>query len=173
MKMKQPDHQINYSFNISPFGELLIASLEESICFVWFVDDHASALSELEKRFPKTTLKHQSFEVHKQVIKSFTVDQSSPSAIKLHLNGTPFQVKVWQALLSIPFGGLCNYMDIAKAIDQPKASRAVGTAIGKNPIAFLIPCHRVVQTNGQLGGYRWGVERKSTIIKWEQASVGK
>ena len=100
----------------------------------------------------------------------FNHDASKWPKINLHLQGTEFQVKVWNALLDIPFGTSTNYISIATEIENPKASRAVGTAIGKNPIAFIIPCHRVVQTNGQLGGYRWGIDRKAELIKWENKS---
>ncbi|MGN0021396.1 MAG: methylated-DNA--[protein]-cysteine S-methyltransferase, partial [Sphingobacterium hotanense] len=89
--------------------------------------------------------------------------------IKLHLKGSPFQLKVWQALLEIPTGKLKTYKEIAQVIEQPTASRAVGTAIGQNPIAYLIPCHRVIQTSGKFGGYRWDPLRKTAIIGWEIA----
>lgn len=162
--------QIEYSFHISPFGEILIASTDKGICFVWFADDQPSALAELEKRFPLAQLEHKSANCHQEVIQFFNNDSTTWPTINVHLKGTAFQIKVWQSLLEIPFGKLANYIEIAKSIDQPNASRAVGTAIGKNPIAMLIPCHRIVQTNGQLGGYRWGLERKASIIKWELGS---
>lgn len=162
--------QIEYSFHISPFGEILIASTDKGICFVWFADDQPSALAELEKRFPLAQLEHKSANCHQEVIQFFNNDNTTWPTINVHLKGTAFQIKVWQSLLEIPFGKLANYIEIAKSIDQPNASRAVGTAIGKNPIAMLIPCHRIVQTNGQLGGYRWGLERKASIIKWELGS---
>ncbi len=159
--------QINYSFTNSSFGELLIASSDKGICFVWFTDDQSSALTELGKRFPSAKIEQKSTQEHLDVLCYFNKDITSWRKIDLHLKGTAFQIKVWQSLLEIPFGKLTNYIEIAKAINQPNASRAVGTAIGKNPIAMLIPCHRVVQTNGQLGGYRWGLNRKSSIIQWE------
>ncbi len=87
----------------------------------------------------------------------------------MHLKGTDFQLKVWEALLKIPMGKLSTYGSIAKEIDNPKASRAVGTAIGDNPVAFLIPCHRVIQASGNIGGYMWGTTRKKAIIGWESA----
>ena len=92
-----------------------------------------------------------------------------PEEIKLHLKGTDFQLKVWETLLKIPFGNLSTYGTIAKQIEKPSASRAVGTAIGDNPVAFLIPCHRVIQSTGTLGGYMWGIDRKQAIIGWEAA----
>lgn len=91
--------------------------------------------------------------------------------IKLHLKATEFQLNVWQALLTIPTGELTTYGSVADKIDKPKASRAVGTAIGSNPIAFLIPCHRVIQSSGKIGGYMWGNTRKSAIIGWEASQA--
>ncbi len=164
------DFEIHYSFSDSPFGELFIASTHKGICFVWFVDDKASAIAELETRFPSAQLEPKSTQEHQEVIYFFNHDATKWPKINLHLQGTEFQLKVWKALLNIPFGTSTNYINIATEIEKPKASRAVGTAIGKNPIAFLIPCHRVVQTNGQLGGYRWGIDRKAELIKWENKS---
>jgi AraC family transcriptional regulator of adaptative response/methylated-DNA-[protein]-cysteine methyltransferase len=94
-------------------------------------------------------------------------ENTASKTIALHVKGTEFQLKVWAALLEIPFGELSNYGEIAQQIGHSKASRAVGTAIGSNPIALLIPCHRVVQANGKLGGFKWGLERKAAIIAWE------
>jgi AraC family transcriptional regulator of adaptative response/methylated-DNA-[protein]-cysteine methyltransferase len=91
--------------------------------------------------------------------------------MKLHLKGTDFQLKVWQALLTIPQGGLVTYGEVAKRINKPTASRAVGTAIGSNPIAYLIPCHRIIQSSGKTGGYRWNPIRKKAIIAWEAAKA--
>jgi len=91
--------------------------------------------------------------------------------IKLHLKGTDFQLKVWETLLKIPMGQLSTYGNIAKVINNPNASRAVGIVIGSNPVAFLIPCHRVIQSNGNFGGYMWGNTRKTAIIGWECAKT--
>jgi AraC family transcriptional regulator of adaptative response/methylated-DNA-[protein]-cysteine methyltransferase len=102
-------------------------------------------------------------------LKMFRDDWSDLDKIKLHLKGTPFQIKVWNALLQIPVGSLKSYLEIANEIGDPKASRAVGTAIGNNPIAYIIPCHRVITSSGNLGGYHWGIDRKSAIIGWEAA----
>jgi AraC family transcriptional regulator of adaptative response/methylated-DNA-[protein]-cysteine methyltransferase len=109
-------------------------------------------------------------EIHQQVLTIFSKDWNDIKKIKLHLKGTPFQLKVWETLLKIPTGNLTSYGEIAKNMETPNASRAVGTAIGANPIAFLIPCHRVIQTTGNFGGYRWGNTRKTAIIGWEAAS---
>ncbi|MFN5376589.1 MAG: methylated-DNA--[protein]-cysteine S-methyltransferase [Chitinophagaceae bacterium] len=162
------DFEIHYSFRDSTFGELLIASTHKGICFVWFVNDKASAIAELETRFPSAQLKLKSTQEHQDVMCFFNHDTTKWPKINLHLQGTEFQLKVWKALLNIPFGTSTNYISIATEIEKPKASRAVGTAIGKNPIAYIIPCHRVVQTNRQLGGYMWGLNRKAAILRWEQ-----
>lgn len=97
----------------------------------------------------------------------FSENKAGIEKVKLHLNGTAFQLKVWKALLAIPVGQLTTYGELASKIGKPKAARAVGTAIGKNPMAYMVPCHRVVQSDGGLGGYRWGKKRKRKIIEWE------
>jgi AraC family transcriptional regulator of adaptative response/methylated-DNA-[protein]-cysteine methyltransferase len=99
----------------------------------------------------------------------FTHDWDKLHQVKLHLKGTDFQLKVWETLLKIPMGELATYGKIAEKIHKPRASRAVGTAIGNNPVAFLIPCHRIIQSSGHFGGYMWGNTRKTAIIGWEAA----
>lgn len=160
---------INYSFAESPFGDMLVASTQKGICFMVFVEDVESGLLELRKQFPKATYQRKVDQLQQAALFIFQNDWSKLSEIKLHLKGTDFQLKVWEALLSIPQGKLATYGEIAKKINQPKASRAVGTAIGSNPIAYLIPCHRVIQSSGNTGGYRWNPIRKKAIIGWEAA----
>ena len=101
----------------------------------------------------------------------FKGDWNNLSKIKLHLKGTPFQVKVWEALLKLPMGAVTTYQDIAKSIDNPNALQAVGSAVGSNHIAYLIPCHRVIRKDGILGEYRWSAIRKKSIIGWEMAKA--
>jgi AraC family transcriptional regulator of adaptative response/methylated-DNA-[protein]-cysteine methyltransferase len=161
------DLQLHYNFIQSAFGEILVASTEKSVCLIWFVDDRNEAIAALSKRFPSASIKEKAEDLHHAILDFFHPDDSKWTKLNVKVQGSPFQLKVWKALLQIPFGKLTNYKNIADQIEQPNASRAVGTAIGKNPIAYLIPCHRVVQTNGQLGGYMWGINRKSAIIKWE------
>ncbi|MFD2098163.1 bifunctional helix-turn-helix domain-containing protein/methylated-DNA--[protein]-cysteine S-methyltransferase [Flagellimonas iocasae] len=161
--------KINYSFAESPFGNLLVASTTKGICHMSFIDDEQKGLENLKLRFPHADY-HQLLDKNQQDgLFIFQHDWSKLDQIKLHLSGTPFQLKVWETLLKIPLGGLTTYGSIAQKIDSPKASRAVGTAIGNNPVAFLIPCHRVIQSSGQLGGYMWGSVRKNAIIGWEAA----
>ncbi|GGZ15952.1 methylated-DNA--protein-cysteine methyltransferase [Echinicola pacifica] len=165
--------EIKYEFVSSPFGEALIASTPKGICHLTFPDTKEKALEDLIGRFPNASFTSQSREFHKHAMGIFQDDWSNREQIKLHLKGSPFQMKVWEALLSIPSGQLSTYGNIAQQINNPAACRAVGTAIGANPIAFLIPCHRVIQSTGLFGGYRWGPVRKTAMIGWEAAQWDK
>lgn len=160
---------IHYSFRTSPFGEILIASTGKGLCHLAFIDDRKIGVKTLQERFPKAFLSEKSNTTHEQVTEIFELKNNPVSKLRLHLKGTDFQLKVWEALLKVPFAELSTYKDIASSIGQPTASRAVGTAIGSNPIAYLIPCHRVIQASGVIGGYMWGPTRKSAIIGWEAA----
>ena len=162
---------INYSFAESPFGNIIVASTPKGICYLAFADDREKAFTELQIQFPNAKYK-QVTDVHQQnALFIFRKDWSQLSGIKLHLKGTDFQLKVWDALLKIPMGGLSTYGSIAKDIASPLASSAVGSAVGDNPVAFLIPCHRVIRSTGEFGQYHWGNTRKSAIISWEAAKV--
>lgn len=162
---------INYTLEASPFGLLLVASTAKGICHMAFENNDAEAIAHLMARFPNAAYTQKSDIIQQQALSIFKPEKFELNQIKLHLIGTPFQLKVWQTLLKIPMGNLATYGAIAQEIQKPKAARAVGTAIGSNPIAFLIPCHRVIQATGNMGGYRWGTTRKSAIIGWEAASV--
>ncbi|MEX0288508.1 MAG: bifunctional helix-turn-helix domain-containing protein/methylated-DNA--[protein]-cysteine S-methyltransferase [Flavobacteriaceae bacterium] len=163
--------QINYSFAESPFGNLIVASTDKGVCYMAFYQDETEAMTGLLRQFPNANLNQLVDKLQQDALFIFQTDWSELNAIKLHLHGTPFQLKVWETLLRIPKGNLANYGAIAREIGKPKASRAVGTAIGSNPVAFLIPCHRVIRSSGEPGGYRWGTPRKSAIIGWEAARV--
>lgn len=166
------DLTIHYSFAETPFGQVLIASTYKGICYMAFADDAAAAFHALQESFPNAAFKQVTDTLQQQALYIFTHnDWSQLNKIKLHLKATPFQLKVWEMLLKIPVGSLSTYGSIAKQINTPNASRAVGTAIGKNPVAFLIPCHRVIQSSGLLGGYHWGSVRKASIIGWEAARM--
>ena len=162
---------INYSFAQSPFGDILVASTAKGICYMAFADDEQKAFEALQKNFPQARFKQMVDLIQQNALYIFTHDWNKINQIKLHLKGTDFQLKVWETLLKIPLGELSTYGNIAKNINAPKASRAVGTAIGHNPIAFLIPCHRVIQASGNTGGYMWGNTRKTAIIGWEAAKI--
>lgn len=161
------DLAINYSFAESPFGNILVASTEKGICYMAFSDDEPTAFSILQQHFPNAQFRQLTDPIQQNAIHIFSHDWNKLNQIKLHLKGSDFQLKVWQALLKIPLGQLTTYGTIANHIENPNASRAVGTAIGSNPVAFLIPCHRVIQSTGSIGGYMWGSTRKTVIIGWE------
>ena len=158
---------INYSYAESPFGNILVASTAKGICYMAFADSEQEALAALQTRFPNAHYKQMVDLIQQNALYIFTHDWSELNQIKLHLKGTDFQLKVWETLLKIPMGQLSTYGNIAEQIHSPKASRAVGSAIGDNPVAFLIPCHRVIQSTGIFGGYHWGGTRKVAMIGWE------
>jgi len=164
---------INYSFTKSPFGGLIVASTSKGVCHLFFEDDEVQAFSGLKKKFPNASYHQGVNKLQQDALFVFENDWTQLEKIKLHLKGTDFQLKVWQSLLMIPSGQLTTYRQVAQNIEKPNASRAVGTAIGGNPVAFLIPCHRVIKTSGNIGGYRWGEIRKSAIIAWEASNTAE
>lgn len=159
---------IQYSFAETGFGRLIVASTEKGICHIAFENDDALAVAKLREQFPLATLIFSQNEKHSEALKVFSPHDGS-CKIRLHLKGTEFQLKVWAALLKIPSGEVATYGKLAATIEKPSASRAVGTAIGSNPVAFIIPCHRVIQSTGNFGGYMWGTSRKAAMIGWENA----
>ncbi|TGN00984.1 bifunctional helix-turn-helix domain-containing protein/methylated-DNA--[protein]-cysteine S-methyltransferase [Leptospira yasudae] len=164
--------QIRYSLQKSSFGNYVVASTQKGICNLYFYDiPKEEIVSELREQWKQADLTEQTDENQDRVVRFF--DQALPEneKIRLHLKGTDFQIKVWEALLKIPEGNLVSYADIAESIGQESASRAVGTAIGKNPIGYLIPCHRVIKSTGGIGEYRWGSERKMAMIGWEASQT--
>jgi AraC family transcriptional regulator of adaptative response/methylated-DNA-[protein]-cysteine methyltransferase len=160
---------IQYSFADSPFGKVIVASTSKGICHMAFEEDEDQALWNLQQKFPFAKYQNLFDDLQANALSIFQTDWTQLKQIKLHLKGTEFQLKVWEALLKIPFAGVSTYGKIADQIGQPTASRAVGTAIGSNPVAFLIPCHRVIQSTGHLGGYMWGKTRKTAMLGWEAA----
>ncbi|TKC10355.1 methylated-DNA--[protein]-cysteine S-methyltransferase [Pedobacter polaris] len=162
---------INYSYFHTLFGNLLIASTSIGICYMAFADDEFIAFEELIKQFPKAKFNKQEDKIQEDALAIFNKDWTKNTTVKLHLKGTPFQLKVWETLLKIPKGNFTTYRAIAKAIGSSNASRAVGSAIGNNPVAFLIPCHRVIQSSGNFGQYHWGSVRKTALLGWEASQV--
>lgn len=160
---------INYSFAETPFGNILVASTPKGICHIAFADEEEKELGLLKMKFPNAVYRQIADTAQQNALYIFTHDWSRINEIKLHLKGTDFQLKVWETLLKIPSGQLTTYGTIAKGIGMPSASRAVGTAIGANPVAFLIPCHRIIQSTGVFGQYHWGSVRKTAMIGWEAA----
>lgn len=163
--------KIEYSFLPTPFGHVIIASTVKGICHLAFIDDEEKGTNGLFQRFPNAQYSRNKNQSHLKVSSIFSRSFSVQETLSLHLAGTPFQLKVWEALLHIPLGEVSTYGSLAGKIGNPKASRAVGTAIGSNPIAFLVPCHRVIQSTGQIGGYMWDPIRKRAILGWEAAKI--
>lgn len=162
---------VNYSFAESPFGNMIVASTQKGICHMSFFEEESIAFTILKSHFPNASFHRKLDMIQQNALFIFQNDWSKLHHVKLHLKGTDFQLKVWETLLKIPMGKLSTYGNIAERLDNPNASRAVGTAIGNNPVAFLIPCHRVIQSSGNLGGYMWGNTRKTAIIGWEAAKT--
>lgn len=162
---------INYSFAETPFGNIIVGSTAKGICHLAFADEERKALQELQLLFPHAAFKQVVDTIQQNALFIFTQDWKNLSDIKLHLKGTAFQLKVWEALLKIPMGRLTTYSNLAAVVGNEKASRAVGSAVGDNPVAFLIPCHRVIKSTGVIGQYHWGSTRKTAMIGWEAAKV--
>lgn len=162
--------EIRYGFHPTPFGECLIAVTEKGICALSFVDENTK-----QQEFDRFVDKWQSARLifdptHTAVVVRQIFDRKEPQKIHLLVKGTNFQLKVWEALLKIPAGAVTTYQKIAESIQQPGAVRAVGTAIGQNPVAVLIPCHRVIRKEGQVGEYHWGSTRKKALLGCEMAA---
>ena len=169
-KRNGSDLVIRYGEGDSRFGRYLVASTERGVCNLLFLDDDQSAEDALRPLWPQATLRPEADEHHHR-IRQFFRQESSDKPIHLHLRGTDFQIKVWEALLKIPEGRLYSYGQVADYLQQPTAQRAVGTAVGSNPVGYLIPCHRVIKSTGGIGDYRWGPTRKMAIIGWEGAQT--
>ena len=164
--------KISYGFSDSPFGDCLLAITERGICHLGFVkgDKHSEALNQLFDTWPGAVFTESPKPVISMAKSIFRIGQTKNMCpFNLHLKGTNFQINVWKALLSIPEGWVVSYQDIASYIGHPKAFRAVANAIAINPVAYLIPCHRVIAKSGKIHQYRWGSARKKAIIGWEAA----
>jgi AraC family transcriptional regulator of adaptative response/methylated-DNA-[protein]-cysteine methyltransferase len=167
---------ITYGFHPTPFGECLLALTGRGICFLAFVDgDRQSALEQLKFDWVNANLREDPSTTRPVVQQIFTPrpemypSSREPKAILLHLRGTNFQIKVWEALLHLPSGAATSYEALADQVCSGKAARAVGNAVSRNPVAYLIPCHRVLQKAGGFGNYRYGLARKQAILGWENA----
>ncbi len=159
--------KIDYSFNQTSFGKVLIASTHLGICYLTFIEEENDPLKELKKQFPHCDLHLEANAMHQMAILLLLNQQTDKTKITLHVRGTAFQIRVWNLLLEIPYGATATYNQLAALIKMTNGARAVGTAVGKNPIAYLIPCHRVIGSNGQLSGYRWGLKRKALMLEHE------
>ena len=157
MKIQELNHSesidIRYGYTEAPFGKVLVAKTEQGICYAGFTE----STDDLKSRYPQASIQNGIVWEYDDFLKESD----------FHLKGTEFQLKVWKALLNIPTGETRSYSDVAKDIGSPNAVRAVGTAIGQNPITILIPCHRVLRSDGSLGGYYWGLDKKRAILDSE------
>jgi AraC family transcriptional regulator of adaptative response/methylated-DNA-[protein]-cysteine methyltransferase len=162
---------IDYGFHHTPFGECIIGVTERGVCHLSFIKDgdRDLAVAGLERSWEKAMLKQNERATEKTA--SVIFNQSKDQKLNVLVKGTNFQVKVWNALLNIPMGSLSTYESIATSIGQPKALQAVGSAVGANPVAYLIPCHRVIRKNLVIGEYHWGTERKKAMLGWEMAKT--
>ena len=151
----------------SPFGEVLAMGTQHGICGMAFSDEQgrAATLADMQARWPNAHYREDPDALRVWVEASF----GAGGARHLHLIGAPFQIKVWEALLHVPTGHVTTYSDIARAVGSPKAVRAVGTAVGRNPVSWLIPCHRALRKSGELGGYHWGLPVKRAMLAFESA----
>lgn len=156
---------ISYQYKNSPFGKALIMNSKYGVCGLAFCDqvNEEIALADMMSRWPSAAYNEE--KIFSDLEFKSVLEQTTK--INLCLTGSPLQVQVWNALLKIPAGKVTNYKTLAKHIGKPKAVRAIATAIGKNPLCWLIPCHRVVRTNGDLGGYHWGLQVKTAMLKFE------
>lgn len=165
---------IEYGEHQTPFGNMLVGITQHGICSVEFVSKKLNKekwLKQLAKQWRKTQLVENVTTTQTVAELVFAVEKAEQKDITLHIQGSPFQQMVWQELLEIPFGKTASYGEVAQSIGNPTASRAVGSAVGANPVAILVPCHRVLRSNGDLGGYRWGEAKKNELLDWEIAKT--
>lgn len=174
-KLKGSGIKVEYGFHETPFGTCLIGITDRGICWLSFLSTKDTPKSEMEnmKEHWHHSVFHQNQALTRSIADRIFGTPAMTGEQKLHLfvKGTNFQVKVWEALLRLPMGSVTTYQGIAESIDNPKAMQAVGSAVGSNHIAYLIPCHRVIRKDGILGEYRWTAQRKKSIIGWEMAKV--
>ena len=161
---------IRWGLHATPFGPSLVATTERGVCWLSFAEeeDGRDALAEMAAAWPAARLVEDADATRPVAARAFRWDGQDREPLRLLMKGTNFQIKVWEALLRIPAGAVVSYEDVARAIGQPTAMRAVGAAVGRNPVCVLIPCHRVIQKSGIIHNYRYGVPRKRALLAWEQ-----
>ena len=178
-KVRGEGLQISYGFHDSPFGDALVMATERGVAGLAFVDEEkgqtrADALADMTRRWPRAAYVEAPWKTAthaRQIFEPQAWKREQP--VRLVLIGSDFDVRVWETLLKIPMGRAVSYADIARHLGQPNASRAVGSAVGRNPISFVVPCHRVLRGDGNLGGYHWGLTRKRALIGWESGRVAQ
>lgn len=178
--------EISYGFHATPFGDALLMATARGLCGLAFVNEDASqsradAFDDMRRRWPKakyteapgtlTNVAEQIFGRVRPRGKRAITGESAQTPMRLVLIGSDFEIRVWRSLLSIPMGTAVSYQHIARQLGQPAASRAVGSAVGRNPLSFVVPCHRVFRADGSLGGYHWGLTRKKALIGWETGQI--
>jgi len=166
--------RVVYGMHPSPFGECFLAATGRGICALEFAGPRRrqELVDRLRRQWPAATLAHRPEETAVLLAKVFDfTPEHTPAPVHLHVQGTNFQIKVWEALLKIPLGKAVTYEDIARHIGMPRAARAVGNAVGRNPIPFLIPCHRVIRKMGEFGHYGGGSARKKAMLAWEAVAA--
>jgi AraC family transcriptional regulator of adaptative response/methylated-DNA-[protein]-cysteine methyltransferase len=173
-KLRGNGLNINYGFHPTPFGEILLGSTDRGICNLSFVmpTGRLEALDTMQNAWPLANLAENPHLTQSMIEDIFPPTNQYPThSLHLYLNGSNFQLKVWEALLSIPSGNVVSYRDIASYLGKPNASRAVGNALANNPVAVLIPCHRVIHSLGEFGNYHYGQARKVALLGWEMAKA--
>lgn len=168
-KRKGRGVDVSFGYGFTPFGEALLAWTDKGICFLGFCQEEGKqhTRDHFNQQWPDANLTENSLEAHKKLEAIF--EKTDQENLKVWLRGSPFQLKVWEALLKLPTGSHCTYGQLAAFTGNAGASRATGSAIGRNPVSWLIPCHRVINSLGGLGGYRWGTNTKQTMIGYEAA----
>jgi len=171
--------ELAYGFHESPFGDALVVATDRGVAGLAFVnedagEDRAAALEDMRRRWPAARMTQDVMATAAHARRIFDPAQWIPEQpVRLVMIGTDFEVRVWETLLKIPMGRAVSYADIARYLGKPNASRAVGSAVGRNPLSFVVPCHRVLRSDGSLGGYHWGLTRKKALIGWETGRVAQ
>ncbi|MBV8474756.1 MAG: bifunctional helix-turn-helix domain-containing protein/methylated-DNA--[protein]-cysteine S-methyltransferase [Hyphomicrobiales bacterium] len=167
---RREDLRLAYGFHPSPFGEAIVVAAPRGLAGLGFVDDDGreGALADMRRRWPRALFAEDAAATAPLAARAFDPRLWRPETpLRIVMIGTDFEVRVWEKLLTVPLGGATTYSDIARRLGAPKAARAVGAAVGRNPISFVVPCHRVIGRSGALTGYHWGLARKQAIIGWE------
>ena len=160
--------EIHYETYDTQFGKSVIASTEKGVCYIAFGEEK-KMLDELKQRYPTAKHTKNTTDWHTKALSVISGAEQNET-IPLHVRGSDFKMSVWRKLLLIPLGKLTTYKSIAEKIGNPYANRAVGTAVGQNPVAYLIPCHRVIRADGEFGGYHWGLDIKKMMLRFERGT---
>ena len=174
-KTKGAGLEIAYAYHATPFGECMLAKTNRGICGLSFVQNYGRqpVFADLKNRWANAKLVEDPQSTRPFIKRIFSPsEEKNPAPLHLILNGTNFQIKVWEALIKIPMGAVVSYESVAARIGMPKASRAVGNAVGSNPVSFIIPCHRVIRKTAEFGNYGGGVARKMAMLGWEAVQMG-